>query len=154
MDLKRQKRLRRYTIDLSIALTLFLFTCWLMRIQSLSQIADHAQMAIEFPGPWSQFAFRRVTLGDPIQKLISTTPAAQVITYGRYAEYKYADALSFSQFIVFTRDGKIIAAIGGSCTWNFTFFNESDPELDVTFKKYLVWRKYLRRLLESGEMGT
>ena len=58
--------------------------------------------------------------------------------FGRYGVYGFQKGLpgglAFTSLSVITRDGKLLSAGAGSCTWQFAFFQTNDPELDRQYE--------------------
>jgi hypothetical protein len=130
--------------------------CVFLRIHNLRDIEAYRGMAAECPPIWKAFAFRRFGSGDSTQELFHRFPPARRLEFGPYGIYSFSDspsnAILFTSFSVVTRDGKLICAGAGSCTWQFTFFSTKDAELDRQYETFQQKRRrerqeaYLKKL--------
>lgn len=101
-------------------------------------------MASSFHPIWKQFAFRYFSAGDSAKHLFQRFSPNRKEEFGRYGVYDFYPGdpneivLSFVGLTVTTKDGTLSSAKAWSCTWQFTFFETSDPEFD---KEYAAFAK-------------
>ena len=105
---------------------------------------------------WRQFAFRHFGSGDSAADLLKRFPASRREEFGRYGIYRShlgdSNGIPFTSLAVVTRDGKLLSAGAGSCTWRFTFFHKEDAGLDQQYAVFLkerherIARQHLGRL--------
>lgn len=108
-------------------------SCAFLRISHPRDIEAFLGMAAECHPVWKQFALRRFGAGDSAQELLRRFPPTSREEFGRYGVYSYSansNGIGFTGFSVVSRDGKLVSAASGSCTWHFTFFITEDPELE------------------------
>jgi len=121
-------------IVLASCLLMAVASCAFLRISKVSDLRAYVDMASSFHPVWKQFALRQFGPGDSTNQLFKRFPPSRRTEFGRYGIYSFwpgpPDGIPFSSFTVTTRDGKLLSAGAGSCTWSFTFFNAPDPELD------------------------
>lgn len=107
-------------------------------------------MAHECHPVWKKLALRQINAGDSAADfLMSNTPTSR-LEFERYGVYGFVPGeeqgyLSFTGLRVIARDGRLIRAEAGSCTWDFTFFNDGDPDFDSQHVAYIDERLGLRR---------
>ena len=112
-------------------------------------------MAQECHPVWKQFALRRFGRGDAANELFRRFPPTHRDEFGRYGIYSFSagppGGIPFTRVSVVTKDGRLIAAGSGSCTWRFTFFNAQDPELERQYEALLRerYRSHEQRRLEQ-----
>jgi len=103
-------------------------------------------MAAECHPVWKQFAFRRYGAGDSAQELFRRFPPTRRTEFGRYGVYSFSagpsNSIPFTSLSVVTRDGKLLSAASGSCTWQFAFFSSADPELDRQYAAFVQARHH------------
>ena len=125
-----------------ILLALILAACLFVRIRQPRDLVSHLEMAIEFPAIWRELALRRFGPGDSTEDLLRICPPNRSDTFGRYAIHEYFPGenggLPMSGIAVTARDGKLISAAAGGCTWKYSFFDMPDPECDRQYELYLT----------------
>jgi hypothetical protein len=133
------KKARRFTIAAALFIALAIGCCALLRISRPADVVAYVEMTRECHPVWKQFALRRFNAGDLAAELFRRFPPSRREEFGRYGVYSYyqsGDGIPFTQFGVVTRDGKLLSAESGSCTWQFTFFRIPDSNLDVEYAAY------------------
>jgi hypothetical protein len=110
-------------------------------------------MARECHPVWRQFAFRRFGPGDSMAALLRRFPPKHREEFGRYGIYTFhpweSNAIPFTGLTVTSRDGKLLSASAGSCTWQFIFFSTKDPEID---RAYAAFRRERHESFERREL--
>jgi hypothetical protein len=142
-----RSRRNKFIIGISGTAGLLVWGCIFLRIHSFAEFESFLQMAGEAPPVWRQFAFRRFGPGDSVAELLRRFPPSGREEFGRYGVYGYGGG--FIGLGVTTRDGKILSARAGSCTWRYTFFSTDDPEID---RAYEAFRKERHESLERREL--
>jgi hypothetical protein len=130
------KRSRRFLLAGVIASAL-VGTCAFCRIRRPQDLQAYLGMASECHPVWKQFAFRRFGEGDSALELIRRFPPTHRQEFGQYGIYRYSaspESLDFTSLTVVARDGKLLGAAAGSCTWRFEFFGTKDPELNRQYE--------------------
>jgi len=124
------KKVRGCVIALVLFLGLGVGCCAFLRISRPADIEAYFGMASECHPVWKRFAFRQFSAGDSAAELLRWFPPNHREEFGRYGIYSYGAPGAFTGFAVVTRDGKLLSAQTGSCTWRFTFFHTEDAELN------------------------
>jgi hypothetical protein len=117
--------------------------CVFFRISSRNDVEAYIGMAQECHPIWKQFALRRFGAGDSAADLFRQFPPDRREEFGRYGRYSYFQGpggLQFTGIIVTTRDGKLLSAGAGSCTWQYSFFKVDDTNIDREYYSYLRQR--------------
>jgi hypothetical protein len=121
-------------VGIALWAAIIIGACVYLRIFKPADVEAYREMARECHPVWKQFALRQFGPGDSAQRLFQRFPPTRRDEFGRYGVYAYwkgpPDSIPFSSFGVVTRDGKLLGAGAGGCTWKFTFFNTPDAELD------------------------
>ena len=133
------KKARRFTIAAALFIALAIVCCAFLRISRPADVEAYLGMASECHPVWKQFALRRFSAGDSTAELFRRFPPSRKAEFGRYgvcSYYQSSDGIPFTGLAVVTRDGRLLSAETGSCTWRFTFFRTADPDLDVQYAAY------------------
>jgi|SRR5688572_6361154 len=130
------RKVRICIIVVAVVISVAVGCCAFLRISRPADIEAYFGMAIECDPVWRQFALRQFSAGDSAAELLRRFPPDQREEFGRYGVYSYGGPLAFAGFSVVTRDGKLLSASSGSCTWRFTFFRIDDPEFKPQFVAY------------------
>jgi hypothetical protein len=136
---------------------LVLVSCAFLRIWHPRDIEAYLGMASECHPVWRQFALRRFGAGDSVSDLLQRYPPSRREEFGRYGVYRYnqcdSNGIPFTGLSVITRDGRLLSAGAGSCTWQFSFFHTQDTELDRQYAVFMTERhkKFARQHLERLE---
>jgi hypothetical protein len=129
-----------------MAVLLIGVSCAFLHISHPRDIEAFLGMASECHPVWRQFALRKFGPGDSAQRFLSQFPPTRRVEFGRYGVYSYGTGsnslLSFTSLSVVTRDGNLISARSGSCTWQFTFFSTADPEFDRQYAVFMQERHH------------
>lgn len=134
-----------------------LASCAFFRIWRPRDVEAYLGMASECHPVWRQFAFRHFGAGDSARDLLQRYPPSRREEFGRYGVYWYyhgdSNGIPFTGLSVVTRDGKLLSAGAGSCTWQFSFFQTEDTELDRQYSLFVKERheRLERRRLERLE---
>ena len=76
---------------------------------------------------WRDLWEGRVGPGHPVEDLIAATRPAWVTRFGRFVTVEYGPPGGEGNTLgVTARDGRLVAAHAGDCTWNHTFFDAMD----------------------------
>jgi hypothetical protein len=122
--------------------------CVFFRIRHPRDVQAYLGMAAEVHPVWREFALRHFAAGDLAKDLVRLYPPRIAEEFGRYAVYRYSIAedgsLPMSGLQVTARDGKLLSAQAGSCTWQFTLFETPDPLIDQEYRKYWDERRKKR----------
>lgn len=117
-----------------------------LRISHPGDVEAYLGMASECHPVWKQFAFRRFGAGDSAQKLFQRFPPTRRVEFGRYGIYSFStgpsNSIPFTSLSVVTKDGTLVSAAAGSCTWQFVFFATQDPELDRQYAAFVQERHH------------
>ena len=130
-----------------------LASCVFFRIRHPRDIDAYLGMASECHPIWRQFAFRRFGADDSASNLLQRYPPSRSEVFGRYGIYSYhqgdSNCIPFTGLKVVTKDGKLLGAGAGSCTWQFSFFRTEDAELE---REYAVFVKERHEKLERQRL--
>lgn len=138
-NLQVNKKARWVTCAAIVFAVLSVGACRFLHISSLADIEAYFGMATESHPVWRQFALRRFNAGDSAAELLRKFPPTRKDEFGRYGVYSFdanATGISWSAFTVVTRDGCLLSAQCGSCTWEYTFFDVPDSNLDADYEAY------------------
>ena len=148
-----KRRAGRFVIAAALLLVLAAGFCAFLRISGPADIESYYGMAAECHPVWKQFALRRFAAGDSAAKLLRDFPPSDHEEFGPYEVYSYdrtprrPGTLSFSGLNVVSRDGKLLRAGAGSCTWRYTFFHTEDAEFDAQYAAFSAEKsEHLRRV--------
>ena len=133
------KKARRFTIAAALFIAPAIGFCAFLRISRPADLDAYLGMASECHPVWRQFALRRFNAGDSTAGLFAHFPPSRKEEFGRYGIYWYyqnSDGIPFTGLAVVTRDGRLLSAESGSCTWRFAFFRTADPDLDIQYAAY------------------
>ena len=131
---------RRGVFSSATCLVALLALCAFFRAWSPADLEAYQGMAAECHPVWRAFAFRQFSRGDSTAALFAKFPPTRREEFGRYGIYHYHPAESFTGVTVIARDGRLLAAGAGSCTWSFAFFETADPQLDSDYRAYIQER--------------
>ncbi len=117
-----------------------------LRISHARDVKAFFGMAAECHPIWKQLAFRRFGPGDPARELFLRFPPSRREEFGRYGIYSFnagpADSLPMACLSIVTKDGKLISAVSGGCTWDFTFFRTADAEISHQYATFTQERHH------------
>ena len=137
----------------TFGLAILLEACVFLRISYPRDVDAYLGMASECHPVWKQFALRRFGAGDSAHKLLGRFPPTRRLEFGRYGVYSFRtrppDSIPFTSLSVVTRDGMLLSAQAGSCTWRFTFFWTQDLELD---RQYAAFMQEHHRMAEQQRL--
>ena len=148
---------KRWLIGAAFAVLGLLATCTFLRIRSTRDIEAYLGMASECHPAWRQLAFRQFGAGDSASDLLRRYPPSRREEFGPYGVYRYyqgdSHEIPFTELSIVTRNGKLLSAAAESCTWQFSFFQTADSELDKEYQAFLKERHLTaeRRRLEQLE---
>jgi hypothetical protein len=123
--------------------------CVFLRISSAADVKAYRGMASECHPVWKEFALRRFKAGDSAAELFHRFPPNHKEEFGWFGVYSYYQSptgIPFTGLGVITRDGKLLSARTGSCTWKFSFFHVEDAELNRTYASRVKAKMERRRL--------
>ena len=109
--------------------------CAFFRVSRPADLEAYRGMAAECHPVWRAFAFRQFSRGDSTNALFARFPPTRREEFGRYGIYRYGEA-GFTGLSVVTKDGKLLSAGAGSCTWQFSFFQTKDGELEQQYATF------------------
>jgi hypothetical protein len=101
--------------------------------------------------------FRRFSAGDSAAELFRRFPPNRREEFGRYAVYSYyrsPEGIQFTGLAVVTRDGKLLSAESGSCTWQFSFFRTADSDFDVQYAVNYKEKRERRARVQLERLAT
>jgi hypothetical protein len=130
---------RRAVFASAASLVVLLSLCAFFRVWHPRDLEAYRGMAAECHPVWRAFAFRQFARGDSTTALFAKYPPTRREEFGRYGVYHYGGP-GFTGFYVVTRDGRLLTAGAGSCTWTFTFFETTDRQLDRDYEAYMEER--------------
>ena len=143
---------------LAVTLTLIAVGCVFFQIRHPRDVHAYLGMAAEIHPVWREFALRRYGAGSSATDLVRSHPPRTKHEFGRYAIYDYDDSgdgfFSWSNLRVTARDGKLLSAMAGSCTWQFTFFETPDPMIDTEYRKYWDERRKKREAERRDKLAA
>jgi hypothetical protein len=102
---------------------------------------------------WRDFFYSRIRAGDDVDSVIARTHPSVIrregstVVLSYYQNYKKGD-LHFTFVSAEARDGKLVCAYAGSCTWARQFFDLTGQEKD-----YFGGFRY-RHLPQGGAIST
>jgi hypothetical protein len=128
-----------------LLLLAILVSCAFFRISHPRDVEAYFGMVSECHPVWRQFAFRHFGAGDSASNLFQRFPPSRHEEFGRYGVYRYhqgdySNGIPYCGLSVVTRDGKLLSAGAGSCTWRFSFFQTQDAELDREYAAFMKER--------------
>lgn len=137
-DSERMKKKKIAIIAGVALLVLLVAACVFFRVRHPKDLYAYVEMA-GFSTVWREFAFRRVGPGDSATGLVRRHLPKRSYEFGRYAVYEYDDAepgtFAMGGITVTARDGKLLSAYAGSCTWKRTFFETPDSDIESSMKR-------------------
>jgi hypothetical protein len=123
------------------------FLCGRVGIHSPKDVvAYRALIRGHYHPVWKDLAWRRIRKGDPIESVLKRYPPLRRDDFPPYTELRYNEVGSFDGLAIRAKDGKLIAAGVGSCTWTHLFF-DSPGEEEAFNTAYSAYAQ--QRLLES-----
>jgi hypothetical protein len=148
--LSRRKITRALVAAVGLAIVLTFAAiglCWFFGIHSRMDIVAYQAMIHEdYPPIWKDLAWRRIRKGDRLEDLIEEYEPVWREDFGPYVHVSYTTPYDFNWLGITAKDGRLICAYAGSCTWQHVFFDS--PEEEEAFNKaYLAYAK--QRMLES-----
>jgi hypothetical protein len=103
-------------------------------VRGQKDLVGYAEMSRGFHPVWKDLALRRIKAGDAAAELTVRHPPPVTVEYGNYAEYEFQIAspgyISLSSLRIIAKDGRLILAEAGSCTWDHTFFEIAGARSD------------------------
>jgi hypothetical protein len=95
--------------------------------------------------------FGRIAVGQDVDEVIAKAPPHHVSRFGRFVLLHYypgspppPNSIPFESLSVIARDGQLVSASAGGCTWGRTFFEMSaaeEAEFQRSFERYLEERE-------------
>jgi hypothetical protein len=123
------------------ALLVLVGCCLFLRISRPADVMAYVAMVRGECHPvWKEFSLRRLNVGDSAAEFLRRIPPSTRDEFGRYGLYRYyrnSEGIPFDVVSVVTRDGRLWSAESGSCTWQFTFFRDDDPQFGADYTAYL-----------------
>lgn len=130
--------------------------CVFFRISHTRDLTAMLEMNRECHPIWRQFAIRRFGHGSSASRMLQLNPATRTEQFGRYCVYHYhrgsSNDIGFTSLAVVAKDGRLVSAAAGSCTWTFVFFQTQDADLAREHAAYFEqkletnYRKWLDKL--------
>jgi hypothetical protein len=127
--------------------------CAFFRFWRPADFEAYRGMAAECHPVWRAFAFRRFSRGDSAAELFAAYPPTRREEFGRYGIYGYGEP-GFTGLAVTTKDGRLMSAAAGSCTWSFIFFTTSDDQLEREYQVYIQERTEKLRQIRAQQPGS
>ena len=114
------------------------------------------EMSKECHPVWRDLENGRVGAGQSVDEVIQKTSPTRILRYGAYTQLTYhqppvnPDLLYMTSVTILAKDGRLVHAGAGSCTWHRIFFDKMSPQ--VKEDEELSWRTYLeeRRREQMG----
>ncbi len=136
----RKKVLIITTCVLAVVLLPLVVFYHVLGIHSRMDVLAYRMMIREQYHPvWKDLALRRIRKGDDLQMLLQKHPPVCVEAFGSFASVLYNRPLSYNTLGVIAKDGRLISARAGSCTWHHVFFNSPEEEeaLDQAYSNHI-----------------
>jgi hypothetical protein len=143
----------KYWFRLSLAATacllaLDLLACWHWHIWRPADLREYREVCRYSIG--RDLWFGRITPDHDVEVLIERLPPHRIRRFGRFTCLTYfagrppgPGEIPFENLEVVARDGRLVSAIAGGCTWNHFFFKmseEDDAEFQQAFHRYVEER--------------
>ena len=143
----------------AILLVCLIATCVFFRISRPRDVTAYIGMAHECHPVWKKLALRQINAGDSTADFLANNSPTSRVEFGRYGVYRFAPGeesgyLSFTGLSVIAHDGKLIHAGAGSCCWDFTFFDDGDPDFNAQYTAYIDEQIALREKKAPKESGS
>src|SRR5687767_10335116 len=124
----RSGLIRRATLFLAVSIAVLTPLCWYLRIKSQRDLVAYIGMATGCHRVWFDLTIGRVYEDQSVEDAIAATKPIFVSRHGRYVELGYQRGLSFTGISIIAKDGKLISAQAGSCTWDHNFFGDMSQQ--------------------------
>ncbi len=116
-------------------------------IKTKRDLAAYAGMIHDrFHPVWRDLAFRRIGKGDRLEDLVARHTPLRRDDFAPFVLLHYQEP--FGSLTVVARDGRLVEAVAGSCTWQHVFFET--PEMKEELAK--AHSAYLRQRLVEIDM--
>jgi hypothetical protein len=126
-----------------------LTACWRWRIWGTEDFRIYQEVC-QYP-VGRDLWFGHIHQGQALQEIVDRAPAHYTRQYGRFACLTYypgrppgPGGLSFSSLSVIAKDGRLVSASAGSCTWSRVFF-------DMGAEDAAEWDQCLRRAFAEAD---
>ncbi|MEM6471713.1 MAG: hypothetical protein AAF802_19285 [Planctomycetota bacterium] len=107
----------------------FAVYCYANGIRSVREFRDYRMMR-SVPDPVVvALANEKLTVGSTTKQLLAVDTPARTDDYGRCKIHSFKPERSYDHQTIVTVDGRIVSAHVGSCTWQWTFFNEMPDDV-------------------------
>ena len=115
-----------------LTLILLVIVAAFFRINRPRDVLAYYGMAGGCHPVWRQFALRRIHPGDDLAEFLRRNPPSRVVLENGLPTYEYyypvgaqPAGIPFTGRTVIARDGRLAGSQAWSCTWRFTFFDET-----------------------------
>jgi hypothetical protein len=115
-----------------VAVSFFSF-CWFVKIESITHPRTFIGIARSCHPVWKDLACGRIYEGQPVDEVIAKTKPAHVDRRGVFVSLDYHEPWSLTVMRVIAKNGKLVSAHAGSCTWDHTFFDSMSEQDGVDF---------------------
>jgi hypothetical protein len=114
-----------------------LLVCWHYGIWSLRDWEIYQEMSRECHPVWKDLHSAKVHLGQPVEEVIALTWPVHVERFENFVFLDYQQGWCFTGVRIIAKNGRLISAQAGSCTWQRTFFEEwTDGEQEALWGRY------------------
>lgn len=91
---------------------------------------------------WKDLHWGRIRPGQDVAKLVAGSAPVRIERFGEFEWLRYNSIGDFTGVLIIARNGRIVGAAAGSCTWQREFFNVLTPEgLQACDEAYLEYMK-------------
>jgi hypothetical protein len=143
-------KLTKYLLSIlsviSVVTGVVCLVCWQNNIWSWQDWEIYEGMRHECHPVWRDLNAGRIKAGDKVENVIWRTIPPHVERFEDVTMLRYPPA-GFTIVSIMAKDGRVISAGAGSCTWSKTFFDEWDQsELDAFWRRYSAHLEEKRRV--------
>ena len=120
---------------------ILLLAAWHSGIWSLRDWEIYQAMNRECPPVWRDLHDGRVYLGQPVEEVIAQTAPTRVEHFENFVLLEYQEnrpgTICFTNVAIVAKDGRLIDAQAGGCTWQRTVFaGWTEEERDSFWQRY------------------
>ena len=125
-------------VPIVVGILALLAFCLTHRVWSVGEWRVYQAMEKECHPVWRDYHFGRIRAGDPVDDVIAQTAPGTVKRQGRWVILGYPKdpdvrGISFTGLTAVAYDGRMVCALGASCTWVRLFFDEMTDEQSREF---------------------
>lgn len=150
-------RVLLFELDVAVVAALgAALVCWQLGLlqdkpQDLEKIIERC-MSEECHPVWRDLQAGRIVAGDAVEEVIHRTQPPRIEKFENVTILLYrGPGLSFTGVTIIARDGRLVTAAAGSCTWDKTFFDTwPQGESAAFWKRYAAHLEAQRQDKEGG----